>query len=134
MMNIGDPQTDVEQETIHYCRRSVALTQGQGIPNYVDAPLEQYDGIAHMIRAALAKGQHTDPDKSVLTQAGVKLDHPETYMGSSDLKEFEVFIAGILRWLKMNCLLGETSVDMQVEYLGTCLTGEAQEWFYRNVE
>ena len=87
-----------------------------------------------MIRAALAKGQHTDPDKSVLTQAGVKLDHPETYMGSSDLKEFEVFIAGILRWLKMNCLLGETSVDMQVEYLGTCLTGEAQEWFYRNVE
>ena len=47
---------------------------------------------------------------------------------------FKVFIAGILRWLKMNCLLGETSVEMQVNYLGTCLTGEAQEWFYRNVE
>ena len=31
----------------------------------------------------------------------------------------------------MNCLLGETSV---VDYLGTCLTGEAQKWFYRNVE
>ena len=55
------------------------------------------DGIAHMIRAALAEGQHTDPDKSVLTQAGITLDHPETYVGSSDLKEFEVFIAGILR-------------------------------------
>ena len=50
-------------------------------------------------------------------------------MGSSDLKEFEVFIAGILRWLKMNYLLGETSVEMQVDYLGTCLTGEVQEWF-----
>ena len=87
-----------------------------------------------MIHAALAEGQHTGPDKSVLTWAGVKLDHPETYVGSSDLEEFEVFIAGILRWLKMNCLLGETSVDMQVDYLGTCLTGEAQEWFYRNVE
>ena len=23
---------------------------------------------------------------------------------------------------------------MQVDYLGTCLTGEVQEWFYRNVE
>ena len=55
-------------------------------------------------------------------------------MGSSDLEEFKVFIAGILRWLKMNCLLGETSVKMQVNYLGTRLTDEAQEWFYRNVE
>ena len=35
---------------------------------------------------------------------------------------------------KMNYLLGETSIDMQVDYLGTCLTGKAQEWFYRNVE
>ena len=87
-----------------------------------------------MICAALAEGQHTDPDKSVLTQASVKLDHPETYVGGSDLKEFEVFVAGILRWLKMNCLLGETSIDMQVNYLGTRLTGKAQEWFYRNVE
>ena len=95
------------------------------IPDYVDAPSEQYDGIAHMIHAALAKGQHTDSDKSVFTRAGVKLDHPETYVGGSDLKEFEVFVAGILRWLKMNCLLGETSIDMQVNYLGTRLTGEA---------
>ena len=45
-----------------------------------------------MIRAALAKGQHTDPDKSVLMRAGIKLDHPETYTGGSDLEEFEVFI------------------------------------------
>ena len=42
-------------------------------------------------------------------------------MGGSDLEEFEVFIAGIWRWLKMNCLLGETSVEMQVDYcFGTC--------------
>ena len=34
----------------------------------------------------------------------------------------------------MNCLLGETSIEMQLDYLGTCLTGKAQEWFYRNVE
>ena len=113
---------------------SIALTFSQGIPNYIDMPSEQYNGIAHMICAALAKGQHTDPDKSLLTRAGVKLDHPETYVGGLDLKEFEVFVAGILRWLKMNCLLGETSIDMQVDYLGTCLTGEVQEWFYRNVE
>ena len=103
-------------------------------PDYVDMPSEQYNGIVHMICTALAKGQHTDPDKSVLTRAGIKLDHPETYMGGSDLKEFKVFVAGILRWLKMNCLLGETRIDMQVNYLGTHLTGKVQEWFHRNVE
>ena len=125
---------DVEHKTVHYRRWSVALTDSQGIPDHVNAPSEQYNSIARMIRAALAEGQHTDPDKSVLTQAGIKLDHPETYVGGSDLKEFEVFRAGILRWLKMNCLLGETSIEMQVHYLGTRLTGKAQEWFYRNVE
>ena len=125
---------DVEHKTVHYRRWSVALTDSQGIPDHVNVPSEQYYSIARMIRAALAEGQHTDPDKSVLTQAGIKLDHPETYVGGSDLKEFEVFRAGILRWLKMNCLLGETSIEMQVDYLGTRLTGEAQEWFYRNVE
>ena len=44
---------------------------------------------------------NTDPDKSVLMRAGEKLDHPETYAGSSDLEEFEVFIAGILRCVKV---------------------------------
>ena len=124
----------MEQETILNRGQSVALTEGRGIPDYVDAPSDQYNGIARMIRAALTEGQYTDPDKSVLTRASVKLDHPETYAGGSDLKEFEVFVAGILRWLKMNCLLGETSTEMQVDYLGTHLTGKAQEWFYRNVE
>ena len=87
-----------------------------------------------MIHAMLAEGKHTDPDKSVLIRASIKLDYPETYVGGSDLEEFKVFIAGIWRWLKMNCLLGEASTDMQVDNLGTCLTGKAQEWFYRNVE
>ena len=58
---------DVEHETAQYCGRSVALTDGQGIPNHIDTPSEQYNGIARMIRAALAEGQNTDPDKSVLT-------------------------------------------------------------------
>ena len=58
---------DVEHETAHYCGQSVAFTDGQGIPDHVNMPSEQYDGIACMIRAVLAEGQHTDPDKSVLT-------------------------------------------------------------------
>jgi Retrotransposon gag protein len=34
----------------------------------------------------------------------------------------------------VNYLLRPTSIDLQVSYLGTCLTGEAQEWFHQNVE
>ena len=134
MMNVGETRVDVEQETVYYHGWSITPTEGQGIPDCVDAPLEQYNGITRMIRTTLAKGKHTDPDKSVLITASIKLDHPETYVGGSDLKEFEVFMASILRWLKMNCLLREASIDMQVNYVGTHLTGEVQEWFYRNVE
>ena len=134
MINIGDPRVDVEQETVHDSGQSIAPTEGQGIPDYVDAPSEQYNGIACMIHAMLAEGKHIDPDNSVLIRARIKWDHLETYMDGSDLKEFKVFIAGILRWLKMNCLLGEASTDMQFNYLSTHLTGKVQEWFYRNVE
>ena len=66
-MNEGDPQMDMEHETAHYHGRSVALTDGQGIPDHIDMPSEQYDGISRMICAVLAEGQHTDPDKFVLT-------------------------------------------------------------------
>ena len=67
MVNEGDPRMDVERKTTHYRGQSVALTDSQGIPDHVDMPSEQYNGSACMIRTALAEGQHTDPDKSVLT-------------------------------------------------------------------
>jgi Ty3 transposon capsid-like protein len=86
-----------------------------------------------MIRLALADTVDMDPEKSPLAKVSIKLKHPEPYSGGSDLNEFEGFIANILRWLKMNYLLGLTSTDLQVSYLGTCLTGEAQEWFHQNI-
>ena len=83
-----------------------------------------------MICIALANAADMDPDKSPLARAGVKLKHLEAYSRGSDLEEFEGFIANILRWLKMNHLLGPTSMELQVSYMGTCLTGKAQEWFH----
>ena len=62
MMNTGEQRVDMEEETIHYHGWSIALTFSQGIPNYIDVPSEQYDGIVCMIHAALAEGKHTDPD------------------------------------------------------------------------
>jgi Retrotransposon gag protein/Zinc knuckle len=111
----------------------MALTDGQGIMDNSDGLREPYGGITQMIRITLADVADMDPDKSPLAKAGVKLKHPEPYSRGSNLEEFEGFIANILRWLKMNYLVGPTSTDLQVSYLGTCLTGEAQEWFHRNV-
>ena len=36
---------DMEHETAHYHGWSVAFTDDQGIPDHVNAPPEQYDGI-----------------------------------------------------------------------------------------
>jgi hypothetical protein len=87
-----------------------------------------------MIHIALADATDMNLDKSPLARAGVKLKHRETFTGGSDLEEFEGFTANIFRWLKMNYLLGLTSIDLQVSYMGTCPTGEGQEWFHQNIE
>ena len=64
----------------------------------------------------------------------LNITSPEEYSGSSNLKVYETFIAGILRWLKMNGLLSTKHAAFQVEYLGTRLKGDALEWYKRNVE
>jgi len=86
-----------KQQALASREPSIALTNGQGIPDQLDSNHELYDGIMCMIHVALEDNLHMDPEKSVLAKAGIKLAHPETYVGGSDLEEFKVFIAGILR-------------------------------------
>ncbi|KAF8588912.1 hypothetical protein K439DRAFT_1613135 [Ramaria rubella] len=92
------------------------------------------DGVAKMVRAALGKHKDSELDKSMLAKAGVKLPHPVEYAGRADLEEFENFVSGILRWLCMNSLLGPSSTELQLNYLGTRLKGEAMEWYTQNIE
>ena len=64
------------------------------------------------------------------------MPHPEYYSGEPDLKIYEVFIVGILQWLSESLLLGQDkdSTAMQLWYLGSRLSGNAQEWYTRKVE
>ena len=64
----------------------------------------------------------------------VTVSPPEEYSGSSDLKVYKTFVAGILRWLKLHGLLGVKYTETQVQFLGMWLKGNASEWFTRNVE
>jgi hypothetical protein len=93
-----------------------------------------YDGITQMVRIALSENQSQLIDSSPLTKAGVKIPPPECYTGSAKLEDFEDFVSSMLRWLKVNGLLGAASSEWQLTFLGTHLEGEAQEWFMRNVE
>ena len=93
-----------------------------------------YDPIHCMVDTMLAENRDMIPKDSIIVKTKLSIPSPEEYSGSPDLEVYETFIAGILRWLRLNGLLGEDNTDFQVEYLGTRLKGDALEWYTRNVE
>ena len=82
-----------------------------------------------MVSTTLAENQDMKPENSIVVKAKLNIPSPEEYSGSSDLKVYETFIAGILRWLRLDGLLGEDNANFQVEYLGMRLKGDALEWY-----
>ena len=64
----------------------------------------------------------------------LNINPPEEYSGSSDLKLYETFVAGILRWLRLHSLLGAKYTETQLQFLGMRLKGNASKWFTRNIE
>jgi hypothetical protein len=111
----------------------VPLTFSQGIPDQSEV-FVPFNSVTRMVRVAIEFSKDTDSEKSVIAKAGVKMAHPESYSGGTDLQEFKIFVAGVLQWLRMNSLLRPSSTEFQLQYLGTRLKGEAHEWFSRSVE
>ena len=87
-----------------------------------------------MVQEAIDISRSLGPDNDLVTHLGVKIPHPEPYLGEADLKKFEIFIAGILQWLSMSMPLTPDTMMLQVKYVGTCLTNDTQEWYICNVE
>ena len=94
---------------------------------------DYHDPIMRMLYSALEESREDDPDDSIVMRTRLNISPPEEYSGSSDLKVYETFVAGILQWLKLHGLLGVKYTETQVQFLGTRLKG-ASEWFTRNVE
>ena len=92
------------------------------------------DPVTCMIRAALDNNKDMNPDNSIVVKMKVNIASPEEYSGSSNLEVCEMFVTGILCWLKMNGLLSTKHATFQVEYLGTRFKGDALEWYTRNVK
>ena len=92
------------------------------------------DPIHRMVNTMLTDHRDKLPEDSIVIKMKLSIPSPKEYSGSPDLEVFETFIARILRWLKLNGLLGEDNANFQVEYLGTRLKGDAFEWYTRNVK
>ena len=72
-----------------------------------------------MVHSTLEESQDDNPNKSIVAWTRLKISPPEEYSGSSDLEVYEMFVAGILRWLRLHGLLGVNYTETQVQFLGT---------------
>ena len=57
---------------------------------------DYHDPIMCMLWSALEESQEDDPDDSIVMRMRLNISPPEEYSGSSDLKVYETFVAGIL--------------------------------------
>ena len=73
----------------------------------------------HMVCSALEESWEDNPNDSVIAWMRLNISPPEEYSGSSDLKAYEMFVAGILQWLRLHGLLGVKYTETQVQFLGT---------------
>ena len=55
-----------------------------------------HDPMMHMVCSALEESWEDNPNDSIITWMRLNISHPEEYSGSSYLKVYEMFIAGIL--------------------------------------
>ena len=110
------------------------LPEAETASVYPTGDHDYHDLIMCMVRSALEESREDNPDDSIITQMRVNISPPEEYSGSSDLKVYGTFVAGILQWLKLHGLLGVEYTKTQVQFKGTQLKGNASEWFTRNVE
>ncbi|KIJ50585.1 hypothetical protein M422DRAFT_245214 [Sphaerobolus stellatus SS14] len=95
----------------------------------------EYSGIQQMVRQAIQNASHeAEPEKSFLAKAGVKMGNPPTYSDECNLEKFENWVASVLQFMSMYNLLGPRVGKVQLQFLGQCLTDEAQEWLYWQVE
>ncbi|KIJ55685.1 hypothetical protein M422DRAFT_240304 [Sphaerobolus stellatus SS14] len=133
---INEVHTTQPEADAPFVRQSTpALSISAQLDGAVVNMTSEYSGIQQMVRQAIQNASHEEePEKSFLAKAGVKMGNPPTYSGEHNLEKFENWVASVLRYMSMYNLLGAQAGKVQLQFLGQCLTDEAQEWFYQQVE
>ena len=80
---------------------------------------DYHDPIMCMVCSTLEENREDNPNDLVIVWTRLNISTPEEYSGSSDLKVYETFVAGILQWLRLHDFLDVTYTETQVQFLGT---------------
>ena len=64
----------------------------------------------------------------------IQVSAPEKYGGDDDIKVFNTWLAGLLRWFWVYNISRPQKDSMRVELTGTSLTGHATTWHVDEVE
>jgi hypothetical protein len=64
----------------------------------------------------------------------IRVSPPEKYNGEDDIKKFDTWLAGLLRWFQVYNVTGDHKDSMRVDLCGTTLAGLAATWYTDKVE
>ncbi|KAG8720975.1 hypothetical protein FRC08_016757 [Ceratobasidium sp. 394] len=93
------------------------------------------DSISRWVITALQNNASVDPDTvRHVGKMGIKFDPPAKYDGGTELKTFEQWVLGLLRWFRLTKLLGPGFDNTRVDVIGNSCEGAAKDWFQHEVE
>src|ERR1700729_3086394 len=101
------------------------------------------DGIAHeiayenevlrrirkMIRDRVGYELETQVDTK-----SIRISAPDKYSGEDDIEKFDVWLTGLLRWMRVHNVTGPNKDTLRVDLCSTTLTSLAATWYTDNVE
>jgi hypothetical protein len=59
---------------------------------------------------------------------------PDKYSGKGDIENFDVWLTGLLSWMRVHNVTGPKKDTLWVDICGTTLTSLAATWYTDNVE
>jgi Ty3 transposon capsid-like protein len=106
------------------------------VPPYTDdvLELEYEDEVIRRIRAMIKDRVGKAMGYDHHTLKSVKPTPPEKYGGEDDVKIFNNWLAGLLRWLRISGLGGRANDQLRIDLCGTNLKTLASDWFHAEVE
>ena len=64
----------------------------------------------------------------------IQVSAPEKYSGEDDIKKFDTWLAGLLRWFRVYNVTGQEKDLLRVDLCGTTLSGLTAVWYADEVE
>ena len=64
----------------------------------------------------------------------IRISALEKYSGEDDIEKFDVWLTGLLRWMRVHNVTGPNKDTLRVDLCGTTPTSLAGTWYTDNVE